>query len=223
MKGGWHIETYPERMLVGKVSRLLILGMILRTRSTATSALWGLVAEWLGGIQTYRILVGGLILVGIERADNLIVQGTLDIIEILGIVWIIAVQILGEFQEIVGAAGLVDVWICLRLSFLLTIGCHAQNLGVRLAEHLAISYATHRIHISALHQAPEVLRQIIVIRLVIALVASQRSDNHRDMLVGMASTDVVDVLAQWVEELRGIKTVGCLDELCLLLWIGNHL
>ena len=43
------------------------------------------------------------------------------------------------------------------------------------------------------------------------------------MLVGMAGTDVVDVLAQRIIELRCIETVGCLEELCLLIRIGNHL
>ena len=43
------------------------------------------------------------------------------------------------------------------------------------------------------------------------------------MLVGMAGTDVIDVLAQRIIELRRIETVGCLEELCLFIRIGNHL
>lgn len=65
-EGGWHIETYPEGMIVGKISRLLVLGMVFRTCTTAAAALRSLVAEWFGGIQSYRILIAGLILVRIE-------------------------------------------------------------------------------------------------------------------------------------------------------------
>ena len=43
------------------------------------------------------------------------------------------------------------------------------------------------------------------------------------MLVGMAGADVIDVLAQRIIELRRIETVGCLEELCLFIRIGNHL
>ena len=43
------------------------------------------------------------------------------------------------------------------------------------------------------------------------------------MLVGMAGADVIDVLAQRIIELRRVETVGCLEELCLFIRIGNHL
>ena len=43
------------------------------------------------------------------------------------------------------------------------------------------------------------------------------------MLVGMAGADIIDVLAQRIIELRRIETVGCLEELRLLIRIGNHL
>ena len=89
VEGGWHIETYPEGIVVGKISRLLVLGMIFRTSTTAAGALRSLVAEWLGGIQSYCILVAGLVLVRIERTDNLIVQRALDIVEILRIIRVI--------------------------------------------------------------------------------------------------------------------------------------
>ena len=197
--------------------------MVFRTCTTAAGTLRSLVAEWLGGIQSYCILVAGLILVRIERTDNLIVQRALDIVEILRIVRGITVQILAQFDEVIRAAGFVDIRISLRFAFLQSVGCHTQNLCIWLAEHLSISNTTHRIHVSTLHQPPEVLSQIVIVWLLIALVAAQRSDNHRNMLVGMAGTDVVDVLAQRIIELRCIETVGCLEELCLLIRIGNHL
>ena len=43
------------------------------------------------------------------------------------------------------------------------------------------------------------------------------------MLVSMAGTDIIDVLAQRIIELRCVETVGCLEELCLFIRIGNHL
>ena len=223
VEGGWHIESHPEGVVVGEISRLLVFGVVLRTRSAAAGALRRLVAEWLGSIQAHRILIAGLILLRIQRTDNLIVQRALDVVEILRIVRLITVQILGQLDEIVGAAGFVDVGISLRFALLQAVGCHAQNLRIGLAEHLAVAYATHRIHVSALHQTPEVLSQIVIIWLLIALVTAQGSDNHRDVLVSMTGADVVDVPAQRVEELRRIKAVGCLEELRLLIRIGNHL
>ena len=223
VEGGWHIESYPECMIVGKISRLLVLGMVFRTCTATAGALRSLVAEWLGGIQSYRILIAGLILVRIERTDNLIVQRALDIVEILRIIRVITVQILGQFDEVIRTAGFVDIRISLRFAFLQSVGCHTQNLCVWLAEHLSVAYTTHRIHVSALHQTPEVLCQIKIVWLLITLIAAQRSDNHRNMLVGMAGADIVDVLAQRIIELRCIETVGCLEELRLLIRIGNHL
>ena len=197
-------------MIVGKISRLLVLGMVFRTCTAAAGTLRSLVAEWLGGIQSYRILIAGLILIRIEGTDNLIVQRALDIVEILRIIRVITVQILAQLDEVIRAAGFVDIRISLRFAFLQSIGCHTQNLGIWLAEHLSISYTTHRIHVSALHQSPEVLSQIVIVWFLIALVAAQRSDNHRNMLVGMAGADVIDVLAQRIIELRRIETVGSL-------------
>ena len=150
-------------MIVGKISRLLVLGVVFRTCTATAGALRSLVAEWLGGIQSYRILIAGLILVRIERTDNLIVQRALDIVEILCIIRVITVQILAQLDEVIRAAGFVDIRISLRFAFLQSIGCHTQNLGIWLAEHLSISYTTHRIHVSALHQSPEVLSQIVIV------------------------------------------------------------
>lgn len=186
-----------------------------RTCTAAAGALRSLVAEWFGGIQTYCILIAGLILVRIEGTDNLIIQRALDIVEILRIIRVITVQILAQLDEVIRAAGFVDIRISLRFAFLQSVGCHTQNLGIWLAEHLSISYTTHRIHVSALHQSPEVLSQIVIVWFLIALVAAQRSDNHRNMLVGMAGADVIDVLAQRIIELRCVETVGCLEEFCL--------
>ena len=73
-------------MIVGKISRLLVLGMVFRTCTAAAGTLRSLVAERFGGIQTYCILITGLILVRIERTDNLIIQRALDIVEILRII-----------------------------------------------------------------------------------------------------------------------------------------
>ena len=223
VEGGWHIESYPKGMVVGKISRLLVLGMVFRTCTATAGALRSLVAEWLGGIQSYRILIAGLILVRIERADNLIVQRALNIVEILRIIRVITVQILAQLDEIIRTAGFVDIRISLRFTFLQSVGSHTQNLGIWLTEHLSVAYTTHRIHVSALYQTPEVLSQIVIVWLLITLITAQRSDNHRNMLVGMAGTDVVDVLAQRIVELRCIETVGCLEELCLFIRIGNHL
>ena len=43
------------------------------------------------------------------------------------------------------------------------------------------------------------------------------------MLVGMAGADIIDVLTQRIIELRCVETVGCLEEFCLFIRIGNHL
>ena len=100
-------------MIVGKISRLLVLGMVFRTSTAAASALRCLVAEWLGGIQTYCILIACLILSRIERTDNLILQRALDVVEILRIVWVVTVQILAQLDEVIRTAGFVDIRISL--------------------------------------------------------------------------------------------------------------
>ena len=43
------------------------------------------------------------------------------------------------------------------------------------------------------------------------------------MLVSMAGTDIIDVFTQRIIELRCVETVGCLEEFCLFIRIGNHL
>ena len=197
--------------------------MVLRTRTTAASALRSLVAERLGGVETHGILIAGLVLVGIERTDHLIIQGTLVGVHVFGVIRIVAVQILGELQEIVSAAGLVDVGVGLRLTLLHTIGRHAQYLGIGLTEHFTVAHTTRGIHIATLDQVPEVLREIVVERILVGLVTAQRADNHRDMLVGMAGTDVVHVDRQWLVELGSIETVACLDELRLVILVRYHL
>ena len=139
------------------------------------------------------------------------------------IIWVVTVQILAQLDEVIRTAGFVDIWISLRFTFLQSVGCHTQYLGIWLAEHLSVAYTSHRIHVSALHQTPEVLCQIVIVWLLITLVTAQRSDNHRNMLVGMAGADIIDVLTQRIIELRCVETVGCLEEFCLFIRIGNHL
>ena len=124
MGGGRQIEGYPKTGLslplfrlpsfggVGgvfyEVSGLLIFHMVLSTRTTTTGALRSLIAPRLRGIEAHGILIEHLILMGIDRAHQLVVEKPLVIVHIAGIVRIEAVQVLGELCQIVGTAGLVE-------------------------------------------------------------------------------------------------------------------
>ena len=72
--------------------------MVLRTCAAAACGLRCLVAEGFGGVETHGILVAGLVVLGVERTDNLVVEHTLVVVHIACVVGIVAVEIAREFQ-----------------------------------------------------------------------------------------------------------------------------
>ena len=228
------IERNPHRrrtLLADEVSSLLILHVVLGTRSTATSGLRRLIAPRLRGIQTNGILIEHSILMLVKRANELVVEHTLVIVHQTCIVGTKAVQVLRELGEVVGAACFVQRRI--------VVGGHREHLRVGLAEHLAVAHTTHRIAIAALHHRPEIVGYLIIIKrcrletlrqesrrergLLRRTVYAQRSRHHWDVLVCMTCTDGVYVLRQRVEEGRTIEIGGGLQQAQLLGHIAHHL
>ena len=162
-------------------------------------------------------------MVGIKGADDLIVQSALIIVHQPGVIGVIGIEILRELQKVISTARLIEVGVCHRLSFLHAIGCHREYLRVRLAEHLPIADTTGCIHITSLYEMPEVVSYIIIMCIMVALVRAKCTDNHRDMLVGMARADVINVLSQGFIELRCIKTLSSLKQSRLIRRVWHHL
>ena len=57
---------------------------------------------------------------------------------------------------------------------------------------------------------------------MVAQITAQRTDNHRDMLIGMAGADIVDIAREGCEESRTVETVGGLQQTSLLGRVGYH-
>ena len=199
--------------------------MILHTCTSTARLLRCLIAPRLRGIQSYCILVDGLIAAGIDRAHNLIVEHTLVVVHIAGIIRIKAVEVLRQLRQIIGAASLVERWLrALSASSPAGhIATHAGNLRVGLTEHLAIAHTSHRIAIAALNHRPEILCQIVVIRVTVAAIAPQRSRHHRYVLIGMTCADSVDIMRQRVEEGRAVEVTGSLQQTGFLVGVLGHL
>ena len=90
-----HVKTHPQRAVVVEIGGLLVLGVVLRSRAATTGRLRCLVAEWLGGIQSDGILIGCLVLVRIERADDLVVQAAFIVVHVGGLVGVVGIEVLG--------------------------------------------------------------------------------------------------------------------------------
>ena len=181
--------------------------MVFRTRTTAACSLWRFIAEGLGGIEPHGILVAGLIVCRIERTHHLIEQDAFVIIHVAGIIGVIAVEVASELQQVVCAACLVDVWVALCLAFLHPVGGHTDNLGIGLTEHLPVAHTACCIGITSLNQGPEVTCNVIIVRIAIDAIAAQSRYDHRDVLIGMTSADVIDVAGEIAKELGRIETV----------------
>ena len=107
----------------------------------------------------------------------------------------VGVEVLGQLGQIVRAARLIDVGSG-------GVGGHAHHLLVRLTEHLAIAHATHGVAVTALHQVPEVVGDVPVVRVGVGTIGAQRTHNHGDVLVGVAVADGVDAARQRLVEGR---------------------
>ena len=153
------IEGNPHRgrtLLADEIGCLLILHMVLGTRSSATRGLRRLVAPRLRGIQANGILIEHSILMLVERANELVVKQALVVVHQAGIVGTETVQVLRELCEVVGAARFVQRRI--------VVGGHREYLRVGLAEHLTVAHTTHRIAIAALYHRPEIVGYLIIIK-----------------------------------------------------------
>ena len=71
------------------------------------------------------------------------------------------------------------------------ISGHAENLGVRLTEHFSVAYTSRSIAVTSLNEIPEILRYVVIIWFGISAIASERTDNHRNVLIGMACADII--------------------------------
>ena len=103
------------------------------------------------------------------------------------------------------------------------VGTHRGHLRVRLTEQLTITHTTHGITIASLNHRPEVLGEVIIIRIVVSTIGAQGTSHHGDMLVGMTRADGVDILSQGVKEGWTIEIVGSLQKMGLLFSIASHL
>ena len=162
---------------------------------------------------------------GIHRAYYLVVEHALVVVHVAGVVGIIAVQVLRQLRQVVGTAGLVEGGLSTQFATapVRHVAAHRGHLRVRLAEHLAIADAAHGVAVAALNHRPEVLGQVIVIGIAVTTERAQGSRHHRDVLVGVARADGIDVLGQWVEECRTVEAVGGLQQPGLFLRRSRHL
>ena len=201
---GWEVERHPKRVVTHKISSFLVFHMVLRTCSATAGGLRRLISPRLRRVETHGILIQCGIMLGMEAAHQLVIEQTLVIVHIAGVVRVVAVQVFRQLRQVVGAAGLVNrgLWIEVAAPVARHVRTHRQDLGVRLTEHLAVAHAAHGIAVAALDEVPEVVGQVIVIGVLVAAVAAQGTGHHRDMLVGMAGADGVHVFRQRVEEGR---------------------
>ena len=222
---GRHIEGYPDGVVVDKIGSFLVFHVVLHTRTAAAGGLRCLVAPGLRGIKAYGILVNGLVPAGVHRTDDLIIEHALVVVHVFRIVGIEAVQVLGEFGEVVGAAGLVDGGFGVQFASAPAgnVGTHGGNLRVGLPEHLAIAHATHGIAIAALDHRPEVLGEVVVVRVAVATEGAQGAGDHGDMLVGVTRADGIHIPGQRVEEGRTVEVVGSFQQMGLFLGRASHL
>ena len=186
--------------------------MVLHTRTSAAGGLRCLVAPGLRGVEAHGILIDRLVLTRIERADDLIVEHPLVVVHVAGIVGVEAVQVLRQLCQVVGTAGLVDGRLGMQLAASPAgdVGTHRGDLRVGLAEHLTVAHTAHGIAVAALYHRPEVLGEVVVIRLVVATEGAQGTRHHGNVLVGMPCADGIDILGQRVEESRTVEEGGSL-------------
>ena len=119
-----------------------------------------------------------------NRTDNLVVENTFVVVHVLSVVRVEAVEVLSQLGEVVCAACLVDSW----------VWSEVYNLCVWLAEHFAVAHTARSVCVTSLNHVPEVERKVVVVWVCIAAIAAECACNLRDVLVGMTSADVVDVL-----------------------------
>ena len=151
---------------------------------------------------------------GVDGAHELVVEQSLIVVHITGIVRIEAVQIFGQLSQIVGTASLVERRF--------RIVGHRQHLRVGQSEHLAIAHATHGVAVAPLYGVPEIPCYPVVIRVGSRLIAFQGPRYHRYMLVGMTRTDGIDVAGQRVEEGGRVETGSRLYQAVALLLVCDH-
>ena len=123
-----HIEGYPQGIVRGKVGGLLVFDMVLGTGTSTAGGLGRLVSPGLGGVQTNRILIGTFVVFRIQRTDDLVEEGPFLVVHVTGIVRVEAVQVFGQLEQVVGAAGLVELRIGMGVTLGDAVGGHAQHL-----------------------------------------------------------------------------------------------
>ena len=201
--GRRQVESHPQRVLAHEVGCLLVLHVVLHSRAAAAGGLRRLVAPGLGGVQTHGVLVEHGIVTRIQRADELVVEHTLVVVHIAGVVRTEAVEVLGQFRQVVGTAGLVQGGLGVGRAVApvgTDVRTHREHLRVGLTEHLAVAHTAHGIAVATLDHRPEVLGEVVVVGVGVAAEGAQGTRHHRDVLVGMAGADGIYVLRQWREE-----------------------
>ena len=216
---GRHIERHPDGVVADEIGGLLILHMILGSSTPTASGLWCVVAPGFGGVQSHCILIDGGITMRVERPDNLVVEQALVVVHIGGVVWLVAVQVLGEFGQVVGTTSFVDGGFGIEIAASVSsdVGTHGEHLRVGLTEHLTIAHSTHRITVASLDEIPEVQGEVVVIRILVASVTAECTRHHGYMLIGMACAYGINVARQGSEKCRAVEAVGRFEQACLFL------
>ena len=178
--------------------------MVFRTCTATATLLRCAVAPRLRGVQSHGIVVGGEVVLGVERTYNLIIEYALVVVHVACVIGVEAVEVLRQLGQVVGTAGLVQRGVGTHLAAMVHIhvGVHAQHLCVGLAEHLAVAHTAHGVAVAALYHAPEVLGNVVVVGVAVATEAAQRTRDLGDMLVGVACAYVVDIARQGLVERR---------------------
>ena len=219
------IESHPQRVAAREVSCFLVFHMILHSSATAAGRLWCLVAPRLRGIQSHCVLIEYGIVVVVQRADELVVENSLVVVHVAGIIWLETVEVLRQLRQIIGAACLVQCGLRIggAVAPVSTYVCtHREDLGVGLAKHLAVAHASHRIAVASLYHRPEVLGEVVIVWISVAAISSQGSCHHRYMLVGMTCADGIHVLRQRCEERRTVKICSGLQQVRAFIFITYH-
>ena len=192
--------------------------MVFRTGAAAAGLLGSRAAEGFRRIHAHGVLVAHAVVRRMDRTHELVVKHALVIVHVPGVVRVVAVQVLGEFREVIGTAGLVDVRV--REQVPLPVGhhagIHAHHLGVGLTKHLAVAHAAHGIGVPALDHLPEVPGNVVVTGFAAHLVRIHGTHDHRDMLVRVTGADIVDILRKRLIERRGIEALRRFQQVRLL-------
>ena len=208
-----------------EISCLLVFHVVFGSRATAARLLRCRTAEGFPAVQSHGILVAHPIVFRVYGTHQLVVQYTFIVVHVAGIIRVEAVEVLGEFGQVVGTARLVEVRVQPPFPTMIRHGIrvHAGCLRVGLPPHLPVAHAAHGVGVASLDEVPEVQGQVVVVGFPVGAVRAQCPHYHGDVLVGVPCAQVIHVVCHGVEECRCIEAVGRLDETGFLFLVLRHL